>query len=160
MNRVCRRRCRRLQMSFRRAYPFHQLEIRLQAIQPSPYHAGLPTHRPIHLGTAIGFLACYGPLHLPDPGKPSDPGTYLQSLPASQGIEQSASWRRFIGEEGAVTDARRQPFDELGPRPTPCLASPAQLVANRPGDCFIRQLSLRFPRLRRAHRSPVLSCVG
>jgi hypothetical protein len=39
------------------------------------------------------FLACCCPLHLSDPGKPSDPGILLQSLPAEPGICQSASWR-------------------------------------------------------------------
>src|SRR5207248_9688297 len=49
------------------------LETGLQAIQLSPYHADPPARRPVRLGTATGFLACYCPLHLSDPGKPSDP---------------------------------------------------------------------------------------
>ena len=33
----------------------HHLEIGLQAIKLSPYHAGPPTPRPIRLGTRAGF---------------------------------------------------------------------------------------------------------
>src|SRR5437762_14192991 len=40
------------------------LETGIQAIQLSPYHADLPARRPVRLGTAAGFLACYCPLHL------------------------------------------------------------------------------------------------
>src|SRR5258707_1113925 len=36
----------------------HLLEIGIQAIQLSPYHAGLAAPRPIRLGTAAAFLAC------------------------------------------------------------------------------------------------------
>ena len=62
---------RRLSGRFR----FHLLETGIQAIRLSPYRADLPARRPVRLGTAAGFLACYCPLHLSDPGKPSDPGT-------------------------------------------------------------------------------------
>ena len=41
--------------------PLHLLEIRIQAIQLSPYHAGPPAPRPVRLGTTTGFLACYCP---------------------------------------------------------------------------------------------------
>src|SRR4051794_28162649 len=60
---------------------FHLLEIGIQAIQLSPYHAGPPARRPGHLDPAAGFLACSCPLHLSDPGKPSDPGTSLRVPP-------------------------------------------------------------------------------
>src|SRR3954454_1563851 len=40
---------------------FHLLEIGLQAIQLSPYHAGRPAHRPGHLDPVAGFLACSCP---------------------------------------------------------------------------------------------------
>jgi histidine decarboxylase len=50
---------------------FHQLEIRIQAIQLSPYHAGPPTPRSIRLDTAVGLLACSCPLSLSASGKPS-----------------------------------------------------------------------------------------
>src|SRR5260221_8713316 len=63
----------------------HLLEIGLQAIQLSPYHAGLPAPRPIRLGAAAGFLACSCPLSLSAPGKPSDPGTSLRVPPGCTG---------------------------------------------------------------------------
>src|SRR6266568_5996258 len=59
----------------------HRLEIRVQAIQPSPYHAGPAAHRFIRLNTTAAFLACYCPLSFSDPGEPSDPGTFLQVPP-------------------------------------------------------------------------------
>ena len=51
----------------------HLPEIRLQAIQLSPYHADLPARHPIRLGMSAGFLACYIPLILSNSGQPSDP---------------------------------------------------------------------------------------
>src|SRR3954468_14801784 len=59
----------------------HRLGIRIQAIQLSPYHAGPSTHRLIRLSAAAGFLTCSCPLHLSDPGKSSDPGTFLRVPP-------------------------------------------------------------------------------
>src|SRR5258708_2366600 len=53
----------------------HLLETGIQAIQLLPYRAGPPARRPVRLGAAAGFLACCRPLHLTDPGKPSDPQT-------------------------------------------------------------------------------------
>src|SRR5450755_1271621 len=44
----------------------------------------------------VAFLACCCPFHLSDPGKPLDPGTSFESLPAAPGIRQSAS-RRITG---------------------------------------------------------------
>src|SRR5689334_15615993 len=61
------------------------LEIRVQAIQLWPYHAGPVTRRPVHLGTAVTFLACYCPLPVSRPGQPSDPGTSLQVPPGWAG---------------------------------------------------------------------------
>src|SRR3954462_2769518 len=55
-------------------------EIGVQAIKPSPYRTGPPTPRLRHLSPAVGFLACSGPLHLSDPGKPSDPADLPSSL--------------------------------------------------------------------------------
>src|SRR3954470_11144071 len=63
----------------------HLLEIGLQAIQLSPYHAGLPAHRPQRLDPATGFLACSCPLHLSVPGQPSDPEIFLRIPPNSIG---------------------------------------------------------------------------
>src|SRR5215471_14473161 len=85
----------------------HLLEIGIQAIQLSPYHAGPAAPRPIRLGTAAAFLACYCPLHLSDPGKPSDPGTSLRVPPGCAGdtakrlvahassYEVTPSWSRW-----------------------------------------------------------------
>ena len=39
----------------------------------------------LRLDTTATFLACSGPLHLSDPGKPSDPRTSLRVLPSSAG---------------------------------------------------------------------------
>jgi hypothetical protein len=63
-----RRGRRRLQASFRRgtSYPFWRLGFR----QSSFRHITriFPARRPVRLGTAAGFLACYCPLHLSDLG--------------------------------------------------------------------------------------------
>ena len=64
---------------------FHLLEIGIQAIQLSPYHAGPATRRLQRLSTAAASMACCGPLHLSDPGKPSDPRTSLRVPPGSAG---------------------------------------------------------------------------
>lgn len=46
----------------------------------------VPQHlTPLRLGTTAAFLACSGPLHLSDPGKPSDPRTSLRVLPGCAG---------------------------------------------------------------------------
>ena len=39
----------------------------------------------VRLAVTAAFLACSGPLHLSDPGKPSDPRTSLRVLPGSAG---------------------------------------------------------------------------
>src|SRR5207248_5589463 len=97
---------RRAGAGFRRPVPVEVnlplLEIGVQAIQLSPYHAGPPARRPGHLDPATGFLACSCPLHLSDPGKPSDPGTSLRVPPgyagdttrrlAAQPRQKSAFW--------------------------------------------------------------------
>ena len=63
-----RRDRRRLQASFRRgtSYPFWRLGFR----QSSFRHITriFPARRPVRLGAAAGFLACYCPLHLSDLG--------------------------------------------------------------------------------------------
>jgi hypothetical protein len=61
----------------------HLVEIGHQAIQLSPYSASPAAPPPVRLGTTTAFLACSCPLHPSDPGKPSDPGTSLQVLPAA-----------------------------------------------------------------------------
>src|SRR6516164_11178631 len=62
----------------------HLLEIRVQAIQLLPYHADLPARRPVRLGTAAGFVACYFPWS-PFQGQVSHQTQryFLQSLPAA-----------------------------------------------------------------------------
>ena len=46
----------------------------------------VPQHlTPVRLRATTAFLACSGPLHLSDPGKPSDPRTSLQVLPGCAG---------------------------------------------------------------------------
>src|SRR5258706_5516294 len=43
----------------------------------------VPQHpAPLRLGTATAFLAGAGPLHLSDPGKPSDPETSFRVSPS------------------------------------------------------------------------------
>ena len=63
----------------------HLLEIGIQAIQLSPYHAGPPAHRSLRLDPATGFLACCCPLHLSDPGQPFGPETSLRVPPGYAG---------------------------------------------------------------------------
>ena len=60
---------------------------RLGLKQSSFHHIPrVPRHpAPVRLGTATAFLACSGPLHLSDPGKPSDPGTSLRVPPSCAG---------------------------------------------------------------------------
>ena len=68
---------------------------RLGFRQSSFRHITRVPQRPTFDAFAVSaaFLACYCPLHLSDPGKPSDPGIILQFLPAEPGICHGASWR-------------------------------------------------------------------
>src|SRR2546430_13604781 len=73
---------------------FHLLEIGIQAIQLSPYHAGLPAHRPGHLDPAAGFLACSCPrftFRLRVSHQTQAPP--FEFLPAMPGIQPGATWR-------------------------------------------------------------------
>src|SRR5450759_2197450 len=72
---------------------FASLEIRLQAIQLSPYHAGPTAPRFIRLNTTAAFLTCCCPLPFSHPVKSLHPGTVPQSLPTEQGIQQGSSCR-------------------------------------------------------------------
>src|SRR5437660_4047061 len=83
---------------------FHLLEIGLQAIQPSPCHAGPPQHRPRRLGAICGFLACCCPLSLLGPGQPSDPGTSLRVPPGFAGD----ATKRLVAHILRSTLARRR----------------------------------------------------
>src|SRR3954462_16027920 len=76
-------------------------EIGVQAIKPSPYRTGPPTPRLRHLSPAVGFLACSGPLHLSDPGKPSDPADPPSSLSHLQ-------WGCDRAPRGALVALHRQ----------------------------------------------------
>ncbi|MGH3122965.1 MAG: DUF2786 domain-containing protein, partial [Streptosporangiaceae bacterium] len=60
----------------------------------------------LHLNTTADFLACYCPLSLSGPGKPSGPGTSLPFLPAAPGIQQSASWRMRVRKLLAKAEAQ------------------------------------------------------
>ena len=85
----------------------HLLEIRLQAIQLSPYHAGSPSNSPHTPGHDYWFPGMlFSPAHLSATGKPSDPEIHLQSLPAQQGIQQSASWRTHVLVAAEAGDER------------------------------------------------------
>ena len=76
---------RRHRASFPADATFHLLEIGIQAIQLSPYHAGPTAPRLQRLSAAAASMACCCPVHLSDPGKPSDPGTSLRVPPGSAG---------------------------------------------------------------------------
>ena len=60
----------------------------------SPYHAGPATRRPRRLGAAAASMACCCPLHLSDPGQPSDP----KVLPPSPS-RLSRGYSREVGPE-------------------------------------------------------------
>ena len=74
------------------------IDWRLGFRQSSFRHITRVPQRPTFDAFAMpaAFLACCCPLHLSDPGKPSDPETSLQFLSAELGIQQSASWRTAL----------------------------------------------------------------
>src|SRR5687768_3486573 len=93
-----------------------QLEIRIQAIQLWPYHAGPATRRSQCLDTAMTSMACCCPLHLSDPGKPSEPGTSLQVPPNRVGdttrrlvAHRRRCWSRRCRDAAAPPAAPRCP---------------------------------------------------
>src|SRR3954468_16850685 len=55
--------------------------IGIQAIQLSPYHAGLAGRHLQRLPVSPASLACCCPLRLSPSGKPDDPGTFLRVPP-------------------------------------------------------------------------------
>src|SRR3954453_9529085 len=64
----------------------HRLEIRLQAIQLSPYHAGPPDTPPLTTGPGRRvFWHALVPFTFSDPGQPFDPRTSLQVPPGCTG---------------------------------------------------------------------------
>ena len=66
------------------------------------------------MGTAAAFLACYCPLHLSAPGKPSDPGISSEFLPAEPGMQQGASRRSHLLVHVDPGDALIQHFHAPG----------------------------------------------
>lgn len=64
----------------------HRLEIGIQAIKPSPYHAGPPGAPSLTTGPGrrVSWHAIF-PFHLSVSGKPFDPETSLQVPPGSTG---------------------------------------------------------------------------
>ena len=69
------------------------MEIRLQAMQPLPYHAGLAAHLLRRLQSITAFSACSCPLHLSMSGEPLTQKQSSRFLPAAPGIRQCATRR-------------------------------------------------------------------
>jgi hypothetical protein len=79
----------------------HLLEIGIQTIKLSPYHAGPAAHRLRRLSATTAFLTCCCPLHLSDPDKPSDPGTSLRVPPDCAGnTTQRLVAHRYLHAKG------------------------------------------------------------
>src|SRR3954463_2277404 len=57
------------------------LGIGIEAMQLSPYHAGLAGRHRKRLRVTPAFLACCCPLRLSLSGKPDDPGAFLRAPP-------------------------------------------------------------------------------
>src|SRR3954454_4683383 len=108
----------------------HLLEIGLQAIQLSPYHADLPAHRPQRLDPATGFLACSCPLHLSVPGQPSDPEIFLRIPPNSIGDTTGRLVAHFVR---STTHLRPTWIGAGVPRPAIWPRSPRSSRASRQG---------------------------
>ena len=114
---------------------FHLLEIGIQAIQLSPYHAGPTAPRLQRLSAAAASMACCCPVHLSDPGKPSDPGTSLRVPPGSAGD----TTRRLMAhcQRSATCCASgapwRAPPNGVGAGPVPADRLPATMTRRTPG---------------------------
>src|SRR5262244_812465 len=67
--------------------------IRLQAMQPLPYHAGLAAHLRRRLQSITALSACSCPLHLSMSGEPLTQKRSSQFLPVVPGIRQCATRR-------------------------------------------------------------------
>src|SRR6266700_3855573 len=84
------------------------------------------------MGTAAAFLACYCPLCLSAPGKPSDPGIPSKFLPAEPGIRQGASRRSHVLVH---VDPRAALEHNFHARPPPAAAPPTRWEqARRPPE--------------------------
>src|SRR6266568_4241769 len=96
------------------------------------------------MGTAAAFLACYCPLCLSAPGKPSDPGIPSKFLPAEPGIQQGASRRSHVLVHVDPRDALVHNFHA---RPPPAAATPPPDGNRRAA----RQSPGQYRRLTHAH---------
>src|SRR6266498_3943592 len=114
----------------------HLLETGIQAIQLSPYRADLPARRPIRLGTAAGFLACYfprSPFRARSAIRSRDISS--QSLPAARAIQQCASWR-------TRSDVKPAACAYVGSNPAPATQNPRSKPVTRncvTGFCVQRE---------------------
>jgi hypothetical protein len=82
------------------------IDWRLGFKQSSFHHIPrVPQHpAPVRLGTATAFLACSGPLHLSDPGQPSDPETSLRVPPGCAGdTTRRLAAQRFCRDPRSVS---------------------------------------------------------
>jgi hypothetical protein len=82
-----------------------RLEIGIQAIQLSPYHAGPATHRLQRLSTIVAFLACSCPRHLSDQGKAIRP----RNVPPSS---SHLRWGYDQAPRGALPAQQRRGRDQ------------------------------------------------
>jgi hypothetical protein len=103
----------------------HLLEIRVQAIQLSPYHAGPPSGRPYAWARPNGFLACCFSHSLSGPGEPSGPGTSTTSIPSPLRGGYSRAPRGAA--RGASSASPRSP-----PPPSPSCAAGSPSAAGCP----------------------------
>src|SRR4029450_5389473 len=120
-----------------------RLEMRLQAMQPLPYHAGLAAHLRRRLPSITALSACSCPLHLSMSGEPLTQTHSSQFLPAVPGIRQCATRR---------TLAPRRPSRSSSPHSTserevggPLMPCPHSLRGAGPSE---GAPSLRLPVLR------------
>lgn len=94
-------------MCFPKGEHLHLLEIRIQVIRPSPYHADLPAHRPCTWARPPVFCHAvfpYCPFELRSGIRSRD--KLLPSLPAARAIQQCASWRTDDVLEGCLYELR------------------------------------------------------
>ena len=84
--------------------------------QSSSHHIPRVPQHPasVRLDATATFLACSGPLHLSDPGKPSDPRTSLRVLPGCTGDTTRRLVAHHICRRARVA-ALQQPSRPLGP---------------------------------------------
>lgn len=90
------------------------MEMRLQAIQPLPYHAGLAAHLPRRLQAITAFSACSCPLHLSMSGEPLTQKHSSQFLPAAPGIRQCATRRTLSPRRRSRTSLKPYISHALG----------------------------------------------